>query len=174
MSLTGISGSESQSCPLSEGVTCKPMSQVYEESVLRGATPQKTVAAAAVAGAAEAPSRAEVSRRARAVDPETGAVPLRSRPNVMRLWIAPWEDADGDLHEDAWIAVRLDDGAWNIDHVKQRVRRAYGAAITPPPVAASEKPADAKPASPVPAGVTDLLPKSLLPAPARAPFVPTN
>ena len=31
-SLSGLDGSKKLSCPVGEGVTCKPMSQVYEES----------------------------------------------------------------------------------------------------------------------------------------------
>ena len=29
--------------------------------------------------------------------------PLRLPPRVIRIWIAPWEDADGDLHQPSYI-----------------------------------------------------------------------
>jgi conjugal transfer pilus assembly protein TraV len=106
---------------------------------------------------------------------ENGPVPLRTRPSVMRIWIAPWEDADGDLHEGAWIAMRLDDGHWNIDHVRERIREAYGATLVPPPAQESKPAAQAKPSS-VAADVADVLPKNLLPGskvPAE-PFFDTN
>jgi conjugal transfer pilus assembly protein TraV len=36
---------------------------------------------------------------------------------VLRLWIAPWEDADGDLHEAAVVHVLVDTGRWLIERV---------------------------------------------------------
>jgi conjugal transfer pilus assembly protein TraV len=168
-SLSGLDGSKKLSCPVGEGVTCKPMSQVYEES----AQPAKiddadgqTVETPAQTprGAVHAPPGAE-----------NGPVPLRTRPSVMRIWIAPWEDADGDLHEGAWIAMRLDDGCWNIDHVRERIREGYGAALVPPPVQESKPVTQAKPSS-VATDVADVLPKNLLPGskvPAE-PFFDTN
>lgn len=167
-SLSGLDGSQKLSCPISEGVTCKPMSQVYEES----AQPAKGDGAETQTESPVLPPRGAVH-----VPPgaENGPVPLRTRPSVMRIWIAPWEDADGDLHEGAWIAMRLDDGRWNIDHVRERTTDAYGAALVPPPVQESKPAAQAKPSS-VAADVADVLPKNLLPgskAPA-APFFDTN
>jgi conjugal transfer pilus assembly protein TraV len=167
-SLSGLDGGKKLSCPVSEGVTCKPMSQVYEESV----QPAKTDGEEAKTESPALPPRGTVH-----VPPgaENGPVPLRTRPNVMRIWIAPWEDADGDLHEGAWIAMRLDDGRWNIDHVRERIREGYGAALVPPPVQESKPAAQSKPSS-VAADVADVLPKNLLPGskvPAE-PFFDTN
>jgi conjugal transfer pilus assembly protein TraV len=166
-SLSGLDGGKKLSCPVSEGVTCKPMSKVYEEST----QPAKTDADEQTAEITP-PPRGPVH-----VPPgaENGPVPLRTRPSVMRIWIAPWEDADGDLHEGAWIAMRLDDGRWNIDHVRERISDAYDAALVPPPVKETKPAAQAKPSS-VAADVADVLPKNLLPgskAPAE-PFFDTN
>jgi conjugal transfer pilus assembly protein TraV len=140
-SLSGLDGSQKLSCPVGEGVTCKPMSQVYEES----AQPVKIDEAdGQTVETRPLPPRSVVH-----VPPgaENGPVPLRTRPSVMRLWIAPWEDADGDLHEGAWIAMRLDDGRWNIDHVRERIREGYGAALVQPSVQESKPTAQAQPAS---------------------------
>jgi conjugal transfer pilus assembly protein TraV len=168
-SLSGLDGSKKLSCPVGEGVTCKPMSQVYEESAKPAMVDDSDDQTAVTR---PLPPRSVVH-----VPPgaENGPVPLRTRPNVMRIWIAPWEDADGDLHEGAWIAMRLDDGGWNIDHVRERIREGYGAALVPPPVQESKPAAQAKPSS-VAADVADVLPKNLLPGskvPA-APFFDTN
>jgi conjugal transfer pilus assembly protein TraV len=143
------------------------MSQVYEESTQGVAsTPGEAakVAKAEKPEATEAPAAAPRPQARFAPDTETGQVPLRTRPSVMRVWVAPWEDADGDLHEDAWIALRLDDGRWNIEHVHERIRDGYGAALVPPPVSAAPA---AKPATPdhtVAKDVADVLPKGLVPA----------
>jgi conjugal transfer pilus assembly protein TraV len=192
-SLSGLDGSKRLSCPVGEGVTCKPMSQVYEESAQpaeiddaegqtveatplppRGAVETHTerVIEAVAVEATPLPPRGAVHVPPSA---ENVPIPLRTRPSVMRIWIAPWEDADGDLHEGAWIAMRLDDGRWNIDHVRERIREGYGAALVPPPAQESKPAAQAKPSS-VAADVADVLPKNLLPsskAPAE-PFFDTN
>lgn len=167
-SLSGLDGSKKLSCPVGEGVTCKPMSQVYEES----ARPANTDDAEEKSKSPALPPRGAVHLPPGA---ENGPVPLRTRPNVMRIWIAPWEDADGDLHEGAWIAMRLDDGRWNIDHVRERIREGYGAALVPPPVQESKPAAQSKPSS-VAADVADVLPKNLLPSSKAptAPFFDTN
>lgn len=168
--LSGLDGSDTHSCPYSEGVTCKPMSQVYEEST------QGVASTPGVSGKAETSDAAQAESAPTAPRPRTGVAhvveagqaPLRTRPTVMRVWVAPWEDADGDLHEAAWIALRVDDGRWNIDHLRERIREDYGAALTPPPMA--EAPA-AKPtatANTVARDVADVLPKGLVPASVKA------
>ncbi len=171
-SMSGLDGSDQHSCPYSEGVTCKPMSQVYEESTQGMASSAKPAAtedahpeSSTVAAKTPLPARPTVKLPGSV---ESGPLPLRSRPSVMRVWVAPWEDADGDLHEGGWIALRLDDGRWNLDHVRERIRDGYGATLVPPPAGESKATTAAKPAS-VAADVADVLPKGLVPAGLTAP-----
>lgn len=177
--LSGMPGATDRlSCPLSEGVTCKSMSQVYEESVL-GQRPKDTPPAS-IPAAAEGPppSRrlAVATRVPLPVAPAGDPMPLRSRPNTLRLWVAPWQDADGDLHEDGWLDMRLDNGEWMVDHVRARVRDEFAALKPPPNPLPAEPREDGKPA----AGATGLdLPigdRSLhIPDPEpAAPFIPTH
>jgi conjugal transfer pilus assembly protein TraV len=49
----------------------------------------------------------------------------------MRLWIAPWEDADGDLHDASFVHVVVDTGRWLIDRVRPAARAKLDIA-TPP------------------------------------------
>ncbi|WP_413891024.1 type IV conjugative transfer system lipoprotein TraV [Candidatus Skiveiella danica] len=46
------------------------------------------------------------------------AAKLRSSPRVLRLWVAPWEDRDGDLHDASFVHVVIDTGRWLIDRVR--------------------------------------------------------
>ena len=41
-------------------------------------------------------------------------IPVRVPPKVIRIWIAPWEDADGDLHQPGYIFSEINDkrGRW--------------------------------------------------------------
>ena len=87
------------------------------------------------------------------VDPTapSGAVPaqsagaLRTAPRVLRLWIAPWEDSDGDLHEASTVHVLIDHGRWLIERVRP-APRGPRMGVTPP-AAPSAAPASAPPAA---------------------------
>jgi conjugal transfer pilus assembly protein TraV len=56
---------------------------------------------------------------------------LRSPARVLRLWIAPWEDADGDLHEASFLHVVIDTGRWLVERVRPAPRSRMDIA-TPP------------------------------------------
>lgn len=58
----------------------------------------------------------------------TAAAPLgaiRSDPTVIRLWIAPWEDADGDLNDQGFVYLQIDSGRWLIEHNRAQIRREF-------------------------------------------------
>jgi conjugal transfer pilus assembly protein TraV len=84
----------------------------------------------------------------------SGAVPaqstaaLRTAPRVLRLWIAPWEDSDGDLHEASTVNVLIDHGRWLIERVRP-APRGPRMGVTPP-AAPSAAPASAPPGAQAP------------------------
>ena len=91
-----------------------------------------TVAPTAPSGAVPAPSTAA----------------LRTAPRVLRLWIAPWEDSDGDLHEASTVNVLIDHGRWLIERVRPAARGPR-MGVTPP-AAPSAAPASAPPSAQAP------------------------
>ena len=44
--------------------------------------------------------------------PLTSAVPLRTPSNVMRIWIAPWEDHRGDLMVPGYVYTEIETRHW--------------------------------------------------------------
>jgi conjugal transfer pilus assembly protein TraV len=76
------------------------------------------------------------------------AAALRTVPRVLRLWIAPWEDSDGDLHEASTVHVLIDHGRWLIERVRPAAR-APRMGVTPP-AAPSAAPASAPPGAQAP------------------------
>ena len=38
--------------------------------------------------------------------------PVLTRPRVIRVWVARWEDRAGDLHDETYLYLRLDNGTW--------------------------------------------------------------
>ena len=133
---------------------CTSVSGVYANSRQAMPVPSKQPEKKLVAAAAsyDASPVAPVNSAA------TPRSPIRSNPRVLRLWIAPWEDADGDLHEEALVHVVVDTGRWLIEHVRAAPRsRIDGIA---PPIAPAEASPAAKPAS------------EPAPTPARLPIAP--
>ena len=78
--------------------------------------------------------------------PPISDLALRSEPRVLRLWVAPWEDSDGDLHDASFVHVVVDTGRWLIERVRPVPRNRLDG-ITPPTAMATPqpKPADLSP-----------------------------
>ena len=67
---------------------------------------------------------------------------MRANARVLRVWIAPWEDSDGDLHEDAFVHVLVDTGRWLIEHVRPASRNRMESVA--PPIASVQDSAPPK------------------------------
>jgi conjugal transfer pilus assembly protein TraV len=46
-------------------------------------------------------------------------IPIRTQAEIMRIWIAPWEDAAGDLHADGYVYTEIRGRAWNLGETFQ-------------------------------------------------------
>ncbi len=156
-SLAGLGGTENYACRAPEGVMCDSVSGVYANSIYGNLRPvQSSIAkssptASGVYGAASV--AAGQSAASAAADDS-----VRSNPRVLRLWVAPWEDSDGDLHEEGYLHVIVDTGRWLIEHVRPAARSSIDGVI-PPSAAAiraspdkaprdTETPVEPPPASP--------------------------
>lgn len=153
-SLSGIGGTEGYACKAPVGAQCTSVSGVYANST-QGVLPIPGLPG-------RAPPVASLVFRAAPVETPGPAAPvsttIRSAPRILRLWVAPWEDGDGDLHEEAVIHVVADTGRWLIEHVRPVARsREDGAA---PPAAPAQ---DATPAR-------TNAPGQSVPGPARFPI----
>jgi len=157
-SLSGVGGSQSYACKAPIGSQCTSVSGVYANASANASTnsdlsasraihealrpqgllgmrsvpvpPQRTLpastGAASTIGTSSASSGASAGTAASAA-----TTALRSPPRVLRLWISPWEDADGDLHEASFINVVIDTGRWLIERVRPAPRSRIDIA-TPP------------------------------------------
>ena len=117
--LSGVGGADGYACKAPEGALCTSVSGVYANATQGMPKPAKTP---------EHPfqTATPVIYDATSIAPDKSAAliggPIRSNPRVLRLWIAPWEDADGDLHEAALVHVVMDTGRWLIEHVRPAAR----------------------------------------------------
>jgi conjugal transfer pilus assembly protein TraV len=57
--------------------------------------------------------------------PIYSGTPIRSAPRVLRVWFAPWEDSDGDLHDQSYVYLPVDSGRWLVEHNRRRIQDTY-------------------------------------------------
>lgn len=149
-SMSGLDGGSNYACKAPDGVTCESVSGTYANAVQNRLPGQRRPASAAdesappprpptAARAAEAATagaaREEPPRPAQGPTGTVAAppaMPLRSAARILRLWVKPWEDADGDLHDQGHVYVQIDGGRWLVEHAQRRIREAY-APLRPPP-----------------------------------------
>ncbi|MFT3819884.1 MAG: TraV family lipoprotein [Rubrivivax sp.] len=166
--LSGLGGTSTFQCKAPEGVPCMSVSGVsaneragtlftsHNDQVAHSAAP-------GTAPAASAPMRTVVA--APAGQPLLPLGAIRSLPTLLRLWVAPWEDTDGDLNDDSYVYLQVDAGRWLKAHNRQLIQRAFapaGLATASPPepqpapspaaAGATKQPASAVPASRAPQG----------------------
>jgi conjugal transfer pilus assembly protein TraV len=152
--LSGVGGADGYACKAPEGAMCTSVSGVYANTAHGMQKPTKPAekksppATPAIYGATSiAPGKPAAASSAS----------IRSNPRVLRLWIAPWEDADGDLHEEALVHMVIDTGHWLIEHVRPASRSRVDV-VSPPVAPVIQDPAPAK------------APNEALPSPTRFPL----
>jgi conjugal transfer pilus assembly protein TraV len=144
--LSGLGASSKFNCKAPEGIPCMSVSGI-DANERAGTLPLLRTADKVVSAA---PGTASDAVRAADGGPSLQAAPrrllpsgaIRSDPTVARIWIAPWEDTDGDLHDEHYVYMQLDSGRWLIEHNRQRIQRAFA-----PGTARGSSVADAAPAS---------------------------
>lgn len=139
--LSGLGGGSKYACKAPEGVTCDSVSGTYANAIHNNLPSQHQQAQpqseAPMASSPPAPRRVPLAPAPAVAVPDAtpqGRVssPLRSQARVLRLWTKPWEDADGDLYDQSYVYVQVNNGQWLIDHVQRQIRDAY-APLRPPP-----------------------------------------
>lgn len=164
--MSGLGGEGSYACKAPVGTQCTSVSGVYANST-HGPVPASVLPKPATAPASAPSASPGASGSATAVAAGTSAMSIRSQPRVLRLWIAPWEDADGDLHEASVVHVLVDTGRWLIERVVPANRNRVDAVHPPIPSStpASATPSTSEPASRAESG-PDRFPPRMGPSPA--------
>jgi conjugal transfer pilus assembly protein TraV len=143
-SIAGVGGSAEFGCKAPLGVKCDSVSGTYYNAVQQNLPSQQKGTPPIASGSNTAPTLLDrlAGKRSRstgssndaqprrtlvmpAAIASVGNAPLRSPPRVLRLWIKPWEDSDGDLHTQSYVYVPIDSGRWLIDHRVLPTRDAY-------------------------------------------------
>jgi len=111
----GCAGGPKYACGVPDGVGCRSVTEIYEASVagtLSRARPpaadgdEEETAESPRGEALGPPARAPIVATVQPGDP------VLTRPRVIRVWVARWEDRAGDLHDETYLYLRLDNGTW--------------------------------------------------------------
>jgi len=156
-SMAGVGGSAQFGCKAPVGVQCDSVSGTYSNALQQNLPSQRKSAPEASSAAPTVMDQLAGKRVATATYSGTGAAlsspavntlaatrevsaPLRSSARVLRLWIKPWEDSDGDLHSQSYVYVPIDAGRWLIDHYRAPSRAAYAPVKAPRAATAPSSP----------------------------------
>lgn len=114
--LAGCAGNPKYACGVPDGVGCKPVGEIYQASVT-GTLQRGRVDGDG--GGDENGNDSSDRPRANATEAPIIATvqpgdPLLTRPRHIRVWIDRWEDKAGDLHDETYLYLRLDNGTWRL------------------------------------------------------------
>lgn len=108
-------GKSDFSCPGGiDGVRCLSARQVYEATESSDYVKTRAEENQTGANKQSVPVVARVGSAQVAVPRIGQPVPIRTQAKVMRIWIAPWEDNDGDLHANGYIYTEIERRKWNL------------------------------------------------------------
>jgi len=155
--MSGLGGDSKYACKAPDGVACDSVSGTYANALHNNLPSQQAQRSARRQKEAseESPSqslgRPISSATANASGMAVTPTPLRTQARILRLWIKPWEDADGDLYDQGYVYVQVDNGQWQIDHVQRQIRDRYAPLKLPPkPAAETTTEPGASTSSPLP------------------------
>ncbi len=114
-SLSGVGGESHYACPAPQGVRCGSVTANYLQS-LPGDRPGRLTSGAGSESERTHPAAEPAPAQAAPAANPDAAMPLRSPPRILKLWVAPWEDRDGVLHDAAFVFVPIDHGRWLLQH----------------------------------------------------------
>lgn len=122
-SLSGYDAKDSFTCKAPDGVMCSSMTGIDANAQQDNLPGQRLHSPGGVAR--RDPSGSETIREAAMTRPIHSGTPIRSTPRILRVWFAPWEDSDGDLHDQSYVYLPVDTGKWQVEHNRRRIQDAY-------------------------------------------------
>lgn len=127
-SMSGYDANSGFACKAPDGVLCESMTGVYANAEQNNLPGQRVRH-----GSGDADKTADGTQDDSVVltKPLTSGTPIRSAPRVLRVWFAPWEDTDGDLHDQSYVYLTVDSGHWLIEHNRRRIQDAYRPVYAP-------------------------------------------
>lgn len=99
-------------CSVPDGVGCRSLSEVYDQA-LDGTLPRhRAESTAGNTETATASGTMPPDRRAPVVATVQPGDAVLTRPRHIRVWMNRWVDKHGDMHDETYVYLRLDNGKW--------------------------------------------------------------
>lgn len=134
-SLSGYDANTQFACKAPPGVLCESMSGIYANAEQKNLPGQRVNTALGAQGDVSRAKEEGVLTK-----PIYSGTPIRTAPRVLRVWFAPWEDSDGDLHDQNYVYLQVDSGRWLIEHNRRRIQDNYRPVRAPASVKAAPSP----------------------------------
>lgn len=131
-SLVGLDADDKFACKAPDGVSCKSVSGIYSNAIENNLPGQRkdgllgtTKSEREDETTYEKPSAPQHIARTLPYEAPSEGTPLRSEVKQLRIWIAPFEDKDGVLHDQKFVYAITDSGQWMIERSKEAIRNQY-------------------------------------------------
>lgn len=140
-SVSGLDADDKFACKAPDGVTCMSVSGIYanakannlpgqrkHEDSKAGSEPTTERVVARNYNAPDNPlaSPGQVEKTSpRAMSAPNSGPPLRTPERILRVWLAPFEDQEGDLHDQKYFYVTVRPGAWTIEANRANIRSQF-------------------------------------------------
>lgn len=134
---SGLDAKSEFSCKAPQGVSCKSVSGIYANSILGNLPAQKVHEEESSANDTQKKGSKATSGNSvydqyekseslvsKMKAPHSGMA-YRTQDVVLRIWIAPWEDADDRLHDQHYIYTAVKSGSWLIEANRKRIKDEY-------------------------------------------------
>ena len=176
--LTGLGGTSEVKCRAKEsGIPCMSVSGIAENEragTLRDLDRRVNTEAAPASdvsenGQSDRSSSTQTPARLQNISLATGTADrpvfgaIRSEPTVIRVWIAPWEDSDGDLNDQTYVYLQIDSGRWQVERNLEAIRREFTPTSRLAAGGEKREPASVPSAAPQPARSGDVGTSSSIP-----------
>ena len=123
-SMSGYDAKTEFACKAPDGILCESMTGIYANAQQKNLPGQRVNRHGDGDAAPADLSRAKEGNGV-LTKPIYSGTPIRSAPRVLRVWFAPWEDSDGDLHDQSYVYLPVDSGRWLVEHNRRRIQDNY-------------------------------------------------
>ncbi len=135
--MSGLDTESGFACKAPPGVACQSISGTYSNSIQNNLPSQRKQGEGEAGNAQEGDGPKTYSDQGsertklspRDMEAMSSGIPIRQPPLIVRVWVAPWEDESGDLHDQSYFYTMVHSGKWVIESnrtaISNRFRPVY-------------------------------------------------
>lgn len=138
MNMSGLDAKGSYSCRVPDprpGMACSSISGVYDKTINEDYATPASSTTKSDDKKSSGPEQYGSNKKSVTLDdgklsprdmkaPESG-MPIRQPPLVLRVWVAPYEDDSGDLHDQSYFYTMIHSGKWMIEANRTKISNQF-------------------------------------------------